>query len=102
MNKNAEIWIKALRSGKYSQGTGSLSRTVTENGETEVNFCCLGVACDLYDKFMMSEGQESYWYVNPIKEFDPTQEVKEEVEVRVRHFRVEKIKETGESERGIT
>lgn len=42
MNKNAKKWIKALRSGKYTQGTGKL--------RDKDKFCCLGVACDLYDK----------------------------------------------------
>lgn len=35
-------WVKALRSGRYQQGTGQL-----RSGE---NFCCLGVLCDLYVK----------------------------------------------------
>ena len=32
-------WVKALRSGEYKQGQGSL-----HNG---VGFCCLGVLCDI-------------------------------------------------------
>lgn len=35
-------WIKALRSGKYKQTTGTL--------KDEVGFCCLGVLCDIYRK----------------------------------------------------
>jgi len=35
-------WLKALRSGKYKQGTGWL-----RNGE---EYCCLGVLCDIYGK----------------------------------------------------
>lgn len=35
------LWVKALRSGKYKQGTGRL------RGEDK-SYCCLGVACDLY------------------------------------------------------
>lgn len=31
-------WIKALRSGDYSQGNGKLV-------DSENNYCCLGVAC---------------------------------------------------------
>ena len=33
-------WVKALRSGKYRQGTGRLKRE-REDGEDE--YCCLGV-----------------------------------------------------------
>lgn len=36
-----EIWVKALRSGKYIQGKERL-RNVTDN------YCCLGVLCDLH------------------------------------------------------
>ena len=35
-------WIKALLSGEYQQGTGRLKR--------DGNYCCLGVACDVYRK----------------------------------------------------
>lgn len=34
-------WVDALRSGRYQQGRGSLHGTPQE-------FCCLGVACDIY------------------------------------------------------
>ena len=34
-------WLKALRSGKYKQGMGTL--------RIEDRFCCLGVLCDLLD-----------------------------------------------------
>lgn len=39
MNKNAQKWVDALRSGKYKQGRYSLNK----NGK----FCCLGVACEV-------------------------------------------------------
>ena len=50
MNKNAKAWVKALRSGKYTQGTGKLSYQVHNWKEEEdvVKHCCLGVACVLY------------------------------------------------------
>ena len=35
-----ERWVEALRSGKYEQGTGTLT---TGSGR----YCCLGVLCDL-------------------------------------------------------
>lgn len=38
-----EKWLKALRSGEYKQGEGSL---ITKDDE----FCCLGVLSDLYLK----------------------------------------------------
>ena len=34
-------WVRALRSGKYTQATGAL--------RTDDGFCCLGVLCDVYD-----------------------------------------------------
>ena len=37
-----KLWVDALRSGKYQQGTGHLRH--------EGNYCCLGVLCDLYDR----------------------------------------------------
>jgi hypothetical protein len=40
MNNNVKKWIAALRSGKYKQGLQCLCA-----GD---EFCCLGVACDLY------------------------------------------------------
>ena len=42
MNENAKKWVAALRSGDYEKTTRHLR---TKNG-----FCCLGVACDLYEK----------------------------------------------------
>ena len=42
MNENAKKWVAALRSGKYRQGRGALCR--------DDSFCCLGVACDVYQK----------------------------------------------------
>jgi hypothetical protein len=43
---NQEIkdqWVKALRSGEYSQGQHRLRPTLG-------TYCCLGVLCDLYQK----------------------------------------------------
>ena len=40
MNENAKKWVKALRSGEFEQGTGYLRK-----GD---KFCCLGVACAVY------------------------------------------------------
>lgn len=37
------LWIEALTSGEYRQGTGTLK---TQGG----SFCCLGVLCDLAEK----------------------------------------------------
>ena len=40
--ENVRKWVAALRSGKYEQGQKRL-RSMSNK------FCCLGVACDLYD-----------------------------------------------------
>lgn len=42
-----KLWVAALRSGEYSQGTGRLRKSAP-GGEFE--FCCLGVLCDLHAK----------------------------------------------------
>jgi hypothetical protein len=43
--ERVQLWVDALRSGKYNQGDGAL-RIVFESGVDE-KFCCLGVACDI-------------------------------------------------------
>lgn len=44
-------WVAALRSGKYTQGFGSL-RMVLENPRPDVPcHCCLGVLCDLVNPY---------------------------------------------------
>lgn len=40
-------WVKALRSGKYTQGTGVLRRHLDYGS---VRYCCLGVAAELFAK----------------------------------------------------
>jgi len=46
MKKNiANMWIKALTSGKYKQGKYVLR-------SKDNKFCCLGVLCDLYNQDM--------------------------------------------------
>lgn len=42
-------WVKALRSGKYKQGAGSLKQY---NSKGETQHCCLGVLCELYNQQM--------------------------------------------------
>lgn len=42
VNENAKKWVAALRSGEYQQ---TKSRLQNSKG-----YCCLGVACDLYEK----------------------------------------------------
>lgn len=45
----AMAWIRALKSGKYPQATGSLCRlSYDDDGNSRVaGWCCLGVLCDL-------------------------------------------------------
>lgn len=45
MNKRIKAkWLKALRSGKYKQGTGILRRVDLETAQYK--YCCLGVLAD--------------------------------------------------------
>jgi hypothetical protein len=43
-----DLWITALRSGKYKQSRGFL--------KTKDGFCCLGVLCDVYAKTQKKKG----------------------------------------------
>lgn len=45
MNKVAEKWVKALRSGKFKQAQGALAK-VSKTGKVS-GHCCLGVLCEL-------------------------------------------------------
>jgi hypothetical protein len=42
-------WVKALRSGKFKQGTGTLKQY---NSKGDAQHCCLGVLCELYNQDM--------------------------------------------------
>ena len=42
--ENIRLWVDALRSGDYAQGTGVLRNAYTDR------WCCLGVACDVARK----------------------------------------------------
>lgn len=41
LTHNQNLWLAALRSGSYQQGRDHLR-------DLDDNFCCLGVACDLF------------------------------------------------------
>jgi hypothetical protein len=42
-------WVKALRSGKFKQGQGTLKKF---NKQGQAQHCCLGVLCELYNDTM--------------------------------------------------
>ena len=42
-------WVKALRSGKFKQGQGTLKQY---NSKGKAQHCCLGVLCELYNENM--------------------------------------------------
>ena len=42
-------WVKALRSGKFKHGTGTLKQF---NSKGDAQHCCLGVLCELYNQDM--------------------------------------------------
>ncbi len=60
MNNNAKKWVKALRSGKYEQANGKL--------RVGDGFCCLGVACDLYEEIVGKASWEDAYEGGPITE----------------------------------
>lgn len=56
-----QLWIDALRSGKYKQGLGKL--------RDSNNFCCLGVLCDLYDPDLWGLGGTYYSHITHLVSF---------------------------------
>lgn len=46
MKRSVKLWLEALRSGKYEQGKDQL----VEGQPGEERYCCLGVACAVYNK----------------------------------------------------
>ena len=57
-------WVKALRSGKFEQGSGHLF----EEGDydTSDTYCCLGVACKIGIAHPRKNGEElcTKWFLN--------------------------------------
>jgi hypothetical protein len=49
-----QLWLDALRSGDYAQGTGALKAPSLIAGNAD-EYCCLGVLCDLHAKETRSE-----------------------------------------------
>lgn len=47
LGPNQRKWVEALKSGKYEQIQGELR--ILNYGGVINGYCCLGVACDLYD-----------------------------------------------------
>ncbi len=47
-----KLWVKALRSGEYEQTECSL--------RDNIGYCCLGVACDLYNNHFPNDLLEIY------------------------------------------
>ncbi len=56
--EHLQLWVAALRSGKYKQGWTRLHR--------EEEFCCLGVACEIsgLGRWMADDdGSDIIWYL---------------------------------------
>lgn len=54
-------WIQALRSGEYKQTTGALQKTKG----AKAGYCCLGVACVLYNEVAAANNRISVEIKNP-------------------------------------
>lgn len=62
MNERVKkLWIEALRSGEYQQGTNWLKSTEQGND----SYCCLGVLCELF-RVETGQGewieQDKFWF----------------------------------------
>ena len=65
LNDNAQKWADALRYGEYEQGQEALFEMTGVNADRP-QYCCLGVACDLYAKAHPDKGkwvQSRKWFL---------------------------------------
>lgn len=65
--ENIQLWIDALRSGRYRQDRFALFPGITAPGEP-VQACCLGVACLTHAEATGSEQVYDYEYLGEEKE----------------------------------
>jgi hypothetical protein len=68
-SERREAWASALESGEYKQAQGSL--------RTEEGFCCLGVACDLFQPEGWHADQERRYMYNKHNYAMPPQAVRD-------------------------
>ena|SRR5689334_5253523 len=62
MNKRIkELWLKALRSGKYRQVKAELKANLPGK---HVGYCCLGVLCDIHSKETGKKWENRNMYFN--------------------------------------
>jgi len=60
----AKDWVAALRSGEYHQGYGQLRRVSREPDGDVVEYCCLGVACEIGIRYGVVERRgNEYWSI---------------------------------------
>ncbi len=78
MNRDVKaLWLHALRSGDYKQGKDALKRVrvAGATGETQAQYCCLGVLCELAVKADVipdsrsSNSSGDWHYGDPAKEY---------------------------------
>lgn len=53
-----KLWVETLRSGDYAQGTGRL-RVISDR--SEVQYCCLGVLCELHRLYADKSDGPGLW-----------------------------------------
>lgn len=63
--KRIREWVNALRSGKYKQGRSYLRNNADE-------YCCLGVACDIYDPKRWEKAASRWMYLEGSSQNDVT------------------------------
>ena len=74
--ENMQKWIKALRSGRYTQANGALRKPgareigpIPSEYTTKFNdyaYCCLGVACELFCEENIYYDSTDIWYDNSL------------------------------------
>jgi hypothetical protein len=90
------MWVAALRSGKYQQGTGVLRNK-------DEKYCCLGVFCDLIDdgEWVSRKSFDVYFYNVGHNIVDLTLAESILIKYNIPHEQIDKLIEMNDTERSF-
>lgn len=101
LNENARLWVEALRSGKYKQGKGRLK---FEGDDNVLYYCCLGVACEVYQRNVgdLKEDKDNYLFSFDLSQAYLPQKVQEWLSLKTESGAYLSDSLTGLNDKGVS